>query len=312
MKRIVYVGILFTFLLSLVSCRKEKEPKGKWDDTIHSGIINIACDENFRALMDAEIGVFEGHNPLAVIFPIYTNENEAIRLLTEDSVRFALTTRDLYPEERQALHARTMDAKRYLIAFDGIALIINSTNTDSILSVSALKKMLTGEITEWTQMNPQSLLGSVRLIVDNKDSGILRYLVDSIAGKQALTDQIYAMNNPAEVIEKVKQMPNTIGFVGINKLEDIPLADKNKIRLVRLSTVEPATLANSYLPYAGDIHREDYPLWRPVYVLLSDPKSGLSTGLSVFLSLQIGQIVLMKEGLLPVTDPQNRRINRIN
>jgi phosphate transport system substrate-binding protein len=282
--------------------------KDVWDDTLNTGLIRIVSDENFKSFMDAEIEVFEARTPGAVIIPVYTNETEAIRLLTEDSVRFALVTRDLTSKERSDIGKRSLNVRKNLIGFDAIALVMNPVNRDSILSMPVLKKILTGEITEWSQINPDSPIGTIRVIVDNKESGILRYIVDSITQGTPLTSNIYALGNSVEVIEKVMQMPNTIGMFGVNALNNVSAGYKNKVRLMRISSEEPATFENSYLPYPGDIQAEKYPLWRPVYVLLSDPKSGLSSGLSIFLAHEAGQIILLKSGLLPITDPQNKSV----
>jgi phosphate transport system substrate-binding protein len=305
MKRIVFLSIACIF--AFFSC-KQKEAKDPWDDTLNSGLIRIACDENFKSLMDAEIKVFEARTPEAVVLPIYTNEAEAIRLLTEDSVRFALTTRDLTAKERADIGKRSLTVRKNLIGFDAIALIMNPVNKDSLLSITLLKKILTGEITEWSQINPNSPIGTIRVIADNKESGIVRYIVDSITKEIPLSPNIYALENSVEVMEKVMQMPNAIGVFGVNAINSAPVGYKDKIRLIRISNSDPATVENSYLPYPGDIQAENYPLWRPVYVLLSDPKSGLSSGLSIFLAHEAGQIILLKAGLLPITDPQNKSV----
>jgi phosphate transport system substrate-binding protein len=305
MKRIVFLSIACIFVYS--SC-KQKEAKDPWDDTLNTGLIRIACDENFKSLMDSEIKVFEARTPGATILPIYTNETEAIRLLTEDSVRFALTTRDLTTKERSDISQRSLTVRKHLIGFDAIALVVNPINKDFLLSMPILKKILTGEITEWSQINPNSPIGTIRVIADNQGSGIVRYIVDSITQKKPLTSNIYALGNSVEVMEKVMQMPNAIGVFGINAINSAPAEYKDKIRLIRISNEDPATIENSYLPYPGDIQAENYPLWRPVYVLLSDPKSGLSSGLSIFLAHEAGQIILLKSGLLPITDPQNKSV----
>jgi phosphate transport system substrate-binding protein len=290
MKKIVYIFLL----LVLVACKKTpKDPHE--NDTITSGLIRVACDENFKSLMDAEIAVFEGRNPKATIIPIYTAETEAIRLLTEDSVQFALVTRDVNAKERAILKEKFLYATPHLIGFDGVALLINTANQDSIIDLPTLKKIMRGEVTEWSQINPHTQLGTIRVVVDNQESGILRYVVDSIARTSALTPNIYGLNHPSDVVEKVQEMPNTIGLIGYNAYNDTA---KN-IRLMRI---------NGYLPYAGDIMQADYPLWRPVYALLTDPKRRLPSGLSVFLSQQIGQMIVMKAGLLPMTDQHNRQV----
>lgn len=298
---------IFLLLFSLQGCKRK--PKDNWDDTIKSGIINIACDDNFRVMMDAQIQVFEGLSDYqTVVTPIYTNEKEAIRLLVADSVRFALATRDLNPSERKEVEESGRLAKKFLVAFDGIALVVNRQNKDTLLTIADLKKILTGEITEWSQINENTRIGTIRVLFDNKESGILRYVVDSIARGEALSPNLYALNNDKEVLEKVVEMPNAIGLVGLNVLADVTLPAYRKLRsevsLVRISRDEHATLENSYLPYPGDINQENYPLWRPVYSLLTDPRMGLSSGLSVFLSNERGQKIILQSGLLPVTDPQ--------
>jgi phosphate transport system substrate-binding protein len=121
------------------------------------------------------------------------------------------------------------------------------------------------------------------------------------------------LKNGLEVVDKVAELPNALGLVGFNLVGDARNSKsrelRNKIQLMRVSKEENATVENSYLPYAGDVGHEDYPFWRPVYVLLSDPRSGLSSGFSIFLSQQIGQTVIQTSGLFPVTDTYNMSVN---
>ena len=294
-----YLSIL---LLFCVSCKKSVNDG--WTDTMSGGLIRIACDESFKILMDTEIAAFEIRYDSAYIIPVYTNETNAIRLMLADSVRFALTTRDINPQEKRAFEDKKRTVKKSLVAFDGVALIANLQNKDSIIGLPDLKKILTGVITEWSQINPASNLGTIRVLFEGNESGILRYALDSIIRGENLSPNLYALNNSAEVIEKVSQMPNAIGLIGFSLLSDETsssyLAVRDKIRLMRVSKTENATLENSYLPYAGDIIRENYPLWRPVYVLLSDPRSGLSSAFSIFVVNEIGQKVIQKSGLLTI------------
>ncbi|MDH8702011.1 phosphate transport system substrate-binding protein [Dysgonomonadaceae bacterium PH5-43] len=310
MKQIILIGVIIFSLFIHSSCKREVV-KDKWTDTSKSGVIEIACDEDFKALMETEVNSFNAHNPDAFVLPIYTTEKEAIRLLVQDSVRLALVTRDLYPEERDSLAARTMFAKKFIVAFDGITLIMNKQNSDSIMSVPVLQKILTGEITEWSQIYPDSKYGAIRTLFSGKESGTLRYLIDSLLVGNTLSPNIYAIGNNEEVLQKVAEMPNGIGVVGANVLSDdarLYKKYKDNIRMMRISVDENPTIENSYLPYAGDIVEEDYPLWRPVYVLLTDPRSGLSASLCVFISHEIGQKIILKSGLLPVTSPEIMKV----
>jgi len=263
--------------------------------------------------MDAAVDIFELHNQSAIILPIYSNENEVIRLLLEDSVRFALVTRNLNPKEQKTSIDNRMFVRNFLIAFEGISLITNKVNTDSLISLLTIQKIFTGEITDWSKINSQSKLGTIRVIFDNNQSGVLRYVVDSITKGKSLSPNLYAVNNSDELIEKVCELPGAIGILGFNLINEEFRRNNfdfyNKIRLMRVGKVDPTTLENTFLPYTGDIKNEDYPLWRALYVLLSDPRTGLSSGFSFFLSHDIGQMVALKSGLLPaVRDVQNRSV----
>jgi len=312
-KFVLLVGVFF-LLLSFGSCKKK--PKDRWQDTLNKGIIKIACDENFSVFMDAAIDAFEVHTDFAVINPIYSNEDEVIRLLMEDTVRFALTTRDLNAKEQKEAKEKRMNVRKFLIAFDGIAIIANKANPDSLLGLPTIKKILTGEITEWSQINPQSPLGTIRVIFDNNQSGILRYVVDSITRGESLSPNLYAMNKSDELIERICEFQNAIGILGYNQIDESRWNTSGlneKLRLMRVGKDENATLQNTYLPYSGDLEKDDYPLWREVYVLLSDPRSGLSSSFSIFLAHDVGQTVILKSGLLPaIIDRQNRRSVYIN
>jgi len=315
MQRFLFFGLVFFLALSFGSCKK-KPKDGRWDDTLNSGIIKIACDEDFKNLMDAEIDAYQAFTDYsAIIYPIYTNENEVIRLLLEDSVRFALTTRGLNAAEKKAFTDKQMVVRKFIIAFDGIAVVSNKANPDSLISLSTIKKILTGEITEWSQINPQSSLGTIRVVFDNNKSGILRYVADSIMTKgESPSPNLYALGTGAELIQKVSEMPNAIGIVGFNVISDETFwKTQDRLRLMRIGKDEKVTLENTYLPYAGDIKNENYPLWRSIYILLSDPKSGVSSGFSIFLAHDVGQMVVLKSGLLPaVGDPQNRSVKRVD
>ncbi|GHT24811.1 phosphate ABC transporter substrate-binding protein [Bacteroidia bacterium] len=289
-----------------LSCKK-KDRQSQWNDTLKTGIIRIAADADFSHWIDTEIASFEAYSDYqAALFPTYTDEEDAIRLLTDDSVRVAIVTRDLATSERAKLTARHLDAKKHLVAFDGIAVVTNRENSDSILSLATLQKILTGEITDWSQINPKSKLGTIRVLFDNKKSGIWRYAVDSIARTKTLSPNIYPLNGATELLEKIEQMPNALGFVSANlvsgEVGTPRLRRHATLRLTRLSRSESATLANSYLPFAGDIQAENYPLWRPVYLILSDPRMGLSSGFSIFIAQAVGQKIILKSGFLPVTD----------
>ena len=100
-KQLQLSGLLV--LLTLLSACQSK-PKDGQTDTYTSGVIAIAADESFQPIVQEEIDVFEGLFPLAGIVPRYVTEVDAVNLLLKDSLRLAITSRRLTPEECERIN----------------------------------------------------------------------------------------------------------------------------------------------------------------------------------------------------------------
>jgi len=293
------------FVLILVSC--ESKNKDRFTDTLTAGVIPIAVDVNFQPIIQEELDVFEAQYPKAGIVPTYTNEVEAINLLLRDSVRLVIATRPLSINEEASLKSKKFSPRSYKLATDGIALIINNHNPDSLITVSQIKDILTGRKSNWKDIYPKSRLGQFQVIFDNQNSSTVRYAIDSICDGQPLSSKMNAQKTNLEVIDFVSKNPNAIGVIGVNWLgnhkDTTNLSFKNEVRVMSVSNEEQATAANSYKPYQAYLFYGYYPLTRNVFVLLNDPRSSLPSGLTNFLTSDKGQRIILKSGLVPATQP---------
>ena len=300
--------LFFAFSVFVVfasfSCRGKKV-KDKYTDTATTGVIPISVDESFRKIVQQEIDVFEGIYTMAGISPIYTSEVEAITLLLQDSVRLAISTRPLTEQEKQTLETMKFYPKEIKIATDAIALIVNKQNRDSLISETQLAGILTGEITSWKQLNPDSRLGDLRLVFDNANSSTVRYAIDSLCMGKPLAGALNAQQTNMDVIDYVAATPEAIGVIGVSwvgsKSDTTNLKFSERITVMGVSREAKATPADSYQPYQAYIALGQYPLVRNVYAILTDPRSGLASGFSTFLASDRGQRIILKAGLVPAT-----------
>lgn len=300
------IGFLLVCLLSLAAC------KGKTSgiqETLFSGILRVAVDETLSPLAEEEIAVFEAQYDQAGIFPTYVSEVEAINLLLRDSVRWVLATRPLSSEEMASFHSRKFFPQSIKVATDGIALIVNRQNSDSIFNVNLLQRVFSGEITRWDQVSSTSKLGDIQVVFDHPNSSTVRYVLDSICGRGRLSDRCHAAGTNRKVIDYVTHTPGALGVIGVNWIsndQDTLCRDfQREIQVVRVSRADQPTYENSYQPYQYYLYSGQYPLSRSIYVLLNDPRSGLPTGLTSFVSGAKGQRIILKAGLLPAVMPVN-------
>ncbi|WP_294557606.1 PstS family phosphate ABC transporter substrate-binding protein [uncultured Bacteroides sp.] len=298
------IGIV---LLAALSACRSKSKEGP-TDTYSSGVIAIAADESFEPIVQEEIDVFESLYPLAGIVPRYTTEVEAINLLLKDSVRLAIATRMLTEEEMNSFHSRKFYPREIKLATDALALIVNRANPDSLLSVRDFRRILTGEAKSWKQVNPRSGLKEIQVVFDNKNSSTVRFAMDSVCGGKPLaTENVSALNTNQQVIDFVAKNPEAIGVIGVNWLgnrsDTTNLSFKEEIRVMAVSAGDVATPDNSYKPYQAYLYYGNYPLARPIYAILNDPRNGLPWGFTSFMTSDKGQRIILKSGLVPATQP---------
>ncbi|MDU1905420.1 MAG: substrate-binding domain-containing protein [Dysgonomonas sp.] len=294
-------------LVAIFSISCSERVKVTRTDTTTSGYAEIAADDCFAPIVEEEIDVFEGTNNDASIVPFYLSEVDAINLMLKDSIRLVIAARDLTEGEKQGLRDKQLRPRSQKIAIDGIALIINKENTDSLISVSALKKIMTGEINSWKELSPQSKYDKISVVFDNPNSSTVRFIKDSINRGEPLAQNLSALESNKAVLEYVSKTPNAMGLIGVNWIsnpnDSTNLSFTDKVRVMAVSKSDIPTERNSFQPFAAFLAMGEYPLRRDVYVILSDLRGTLPAGFVNFISGDKGQRIILKAGLVPATRP---------
>lgn len=297
-----FVIFFAAFMVSCSSCQDDKAEKGerKVKETITSGVIDISCDESFEPIMEQEIMVFEAAYPKASIIPYYVSEAEALNMLLQDSVRLAVATRPLTPQEEASFKSRQLRVRTVQIALDAIAFIVNKSNKHEVISVDELHKIVTGEVTQWSQLYPGSTLGKINFVFDNQGSSSMRFAIDSLCQGKPLYKGLYAQKSNQAVIDYVAQTPNAIGVIGASWIGNKADSTNTSFTdVVKVMAVRKASGFDPYKPYQYYIAKGDYPLTRPIYMITTDPRNGLPTGFTKFVSSQRGQLIIFKTGIVP-------------
>jgi phosphate transport system substrate-binding protein len=299
MKFLLSISIVFVLLIT--GC-KERDKNDNELDTTTSGSITIAVDESLKPLIDAEIGAFEGIYRQAHITPIYTSESDAINLMLKDSARLAIVTRKLFPEEQAILDRVKIPGRQMTVAKDGIALILHNDNRDTLLTWDQVREIAEGKIQRWNQLNPASSSEKIEVVFDHPNSGILRYLRDTLDNLDSIPPTFFALDNNEAVIDYVSKKKNAIGLIGVSWVSDAEDSTANSF----LKTIQVASIARNsdhYQPYQAYIAQNSYPFIREVVIISHEPRSGLGSGFLTYVASDKGQRVVLKAGLVPATMP---------
>lgn len=284
-------------------------------DTPTSGKVSISVDETFAPILESQVDTFQKLYPDAHVKASYQPEDSVMLDFLNDKVKLAVVSRDLNAGEKAELAKQTMTPIATHIGIDGLAIILHPSNPDSLLTLTQLRSIFSGQTTNWNKINGKTKLGDINVVFDANRSSTLRFVRDSLLRGQPLTKRVFAAKSNPEALTYVATHPAAIGVVGVNWVSDHD--DPNVLsflRTVRVAaiTARPNPTKDDYIrpyqrylaPYTpqqlqADHDLQRYPLQRNIYVISREARTGLGSGFASFVAGQKGQLIFYKSGLLP-------------
>ena len=236
--------------------------------------------------------VFESIYPAKITLDV-KSENEVVRSLINDSSSIAVLSRKLTAEEQKIFDVKKIIPKVTFFATDGIALISNKKNKDTLIALNDIIAFMKGK--------PQNAIKG--LVFDNPNSSTVRYMND-LAGVKASPDKgVFSFKTNEEVIKFVAKNEGMIGVVGLNWLYQPTGIMKEIVKQIHVLSVKSTTGTEFYAPSQNNIGEGKYPLARDLYIINCQGSSGLGMGFASFVAGEQGQRIVLKSGLLPFRTP---------
>ena len=284
----------------MTSCGGGKDKNGKDLDTPAKGEITIAVDESFQQIIEAEKGSFEKTFPYTKINLVYKPEGEAVALLLNDKVRMAVVARELDEKEKVIFKQGDYRYKSYKFAGDGIALITHKSNHDTLITTNELEGIMKGTNKKWSGRD-------IVLVFDGTSSSNLSFLVDTFKIDKKQKVSFFAAKSNKDVIEYVKTHKNAMGVIGVNWISDgddpTSLSFIRSINVLWVANKPNPTIDDYYQPFGYNLALKKYPLTRRIKLILKEAYYGLGTGFINYMTLEQGQLIVLKNGLIPLTQP---------
>ena len=153
--------------------------------------------------MEMNSGVTFTYNP--------TGSGSGIKAVQEGRCDIGLSSRDLKDEEKAAGLTGTV------LAYDGIAIIVNPENPVSDLSVETIAKIYTGEISNWSEVGGND----VEIVPIGREAGSgTRDGFESITDTEDACKYRQELTSTGDVITTVAQNPGAIGYASVASVKD--------------------------------------------------------------------------------------------
>ena len=140
-----------------------------------------------------------------------TGSGSGIAAVSEKRCDIGLSSRALKDEEKNSGLTETV------LAYDGIAIIVNPENAISDLSVEDIARIYTGEITNWKDLGG----ADAEIVVIGREAGSgTRDGFESITGTSEKCVYRQELTSTGDVITTVSQNPDAIGYASLSAVKD--------------------------------------------------------------------------------------------
>jgi len=154
----------------------------------------------------------------------------AFTALAGNSCDIGMASRRIKPDELAKLEPLgdlTSAGSEHVVGLDGIAVIVNSSNPNNELRQDEIKRIFTGDITDWSQVG--SSHGAINVYARSDNSGTYDTFKSLVLAGMPLAATARRFEDSNALSAAVSGDPDGIGFVGLPFIHDAkPLAVSEK------------------------------------------------------------------------------------
>ncbi|MDD6043772.1 MAG: phosphate ABC transporter substrate-binding protein [Eubacteriaceae bacterium] len=200
MKRVISIVMIAVLAICMLTgCGSKSSETVTTDGSTSMEKVIGALGEAFQE----DTGISFTYNP--------TGSGSGIQAVQEGRCDIGLSSRDLKDEEKESGLTATV------LAYDGIAIVVNPENQVSDLSLEDIAKIYKGEIKNWKEVGGKD--AEIVLIGREAGSGT-RDGFESITGTEEACQYRQELTSTGDVITTVSQNPDAIGYASVAALND--------------------------------------------------------------------------------------------
>ena len=277
MKRILIFFLFSSFILSSCGSASSQTTsnspaqyiENKGSDTIVNLALRLFDVESGRNLALAWAEAYQVEHPDVRISVTGGGSGTGIAALINNTVDLANASRQIKTEEIEEARSKGVEPVEHIIARDAIAVIVNTENPVSELTLQQISDIYSGEITNWSEVG-----GEDRPIVKlsrETNSGTHVYFLETVLRLGNNDDEtLFSMNTlllPSSegIISEVRQNPNAVGYDGLGYVPDD----------VKMIAIAKEAGSEYVLPSIATVNDKTYAIARDLYMYTNGEPTGI-------------------------------------
>ena len=219
-------------------------------------------------------------------------------------------SRPILQKELDACQASGIRFIELPIAYDGLTVVVNKSNTFvPSLSIETLKKIwepsAQGKIKTWKQVNSQFPDTSLRLFGAGADSGTFDFFTEAVVGKAKSSRGDYTASEDDNVlVNGVAHDKGALGYFGFGYFSE----NQDKLRAIAIANKE----GKPVMPSLENIKNGSYPLSRPLFIYVSYQAATKKPEVKALVDFYLAQSkkLVAEARYIPLTDAEYQAVSQ--
>ncbi|MDQ2824014.1 MAG: phosphate ABC transporter substrate-binding protein [Verrucomicrobiota bacterium] len=206
-----------------------------------------------------------------------------IAAITDGTAQIGMSSRRAKPAEISAASGKGVNMKPTIVAYDGIAVIVNSANPIKGLTRKQVEQIFTGDVTDWSAVGGSG--GKISVYTRNTSSGTYSDFKELAMKKRDYAPSSQKMAGNEQIASEVGKNPNGAGYVGLAY---------TKASGIKVVPIDGA------VPSKESVLNKSYPYARPTFYYTNSEPSGLAKEFLDFTIGPTGQKIVAQVGFVPI------------
>jgi phosphate transport system substrate-binding protein len=206
-----------------------------------------------------------------------------IAAIIDGTAEIGMSSRRAKSSEVGAATSKGRNMKPTIVAYDGIAVIVNSSNPIKALTKKQVEQIFTGEVTDWSGVGGKG--GKISIYTRNTSSGTYSDFKELAMKKRDYAGSSQKMAGNEQIASEVGKNPNGVGYVGM------AYTKASGVKVVPIDGVTPSVKS---------VQDHSYSYWRPTFYYTNGEPSGLAKQFLDFTISSPGQRIVAQVGFVPI------------
>ncbi len=206
-----------------------------------------------------------------------------IAAIIDGTAEIGMSSRRAKSSEVGAATAKGRNMKPVIVAYDGIAVIVNLANPVKALTKKQVEQIFAGDVADWSAVGGSG--GKISIYTRNTSSGTYSEFKELAMKKRDYAKSSQKMAGNEQIAAEVGKNPSGVGYVGMAY---------TKASGVKVVSIDGAT------PSEKSVQDHSYPYWRPTFYYTNGEPGGLAKQFVDFTLSSGGQNIVSRVGFVPV------------